>query len=147
MTPDDAMTYHQSIHIDAPVTKVFGFFRDPNNWAGLGPEGVQFKNVRLTQEGLGTHYGWTSRVAGVSVEGLNVFTEFIPNERITDRSSSSLEGTWTYSFETDGSGTKLTVENRAGSFWRLPPLERLLDRMTAKTHAPLFARLKAMLEE
>ena len=76
-----------------------------------------------------------------------MFTEFIPNLRITDRPSSSLEGTWTYSFEPDGSGTKLTVENQVGSFWRLPLLERSLDRMTAKTHEALFARLKALLEQ
>lgn len=49
------MTYHQSIHIEAPVTEVFDFFRDPNNWARQGPQRVQFKGVRLTQDGLGTH--------------------------------------------------------------------------------------------
>ena len=141
------MTYHQSFHIDAPVTKVFDFFSDPSNWARQGPQGVQFRDVRLTQEGLGTHYRWVAKIAGLSLEGFNVFTEFIPNLRITDRSSSSLEGTWTYTFEPDGSGTKLTVDNQVGSFWRLPLLERLLDRMTAKTHEPLFARLKALLEE
>lgn len=71
--------------------------------------------------GLGTHYSWAAKIAGVSIERFNVFTEFIPNRRITDRSSSSLEGTWTYSFEPDGSGTKLTVENQVCSFRRLPP--------------------------
>ncbi len=141
------MTYEQSFHVDAPVTKVFDFFRDPNNWAGLEPEGVQFKDVMLTKEGLGTHYSWAAKIAGVSIKGFNVFTEFVPNRHITDRSSSSLEGTWTYSFEPDGSGTKLTVENHVRSFWRLPPLERLLDWVAAKTHEPRFARLKAMLEE
>jgi carbon monoxide dehydrogenase subunit G len=141
------MTYEQSFHVDAPVTKVFDFFRDPHNWAALGPEGVQFKDVRLTEEGLGTHYSWAAKIAGVTIEGFNVFTEFVPDRHITDRSSSSLEGTWTYSFEPEGSGTRLTVENRVRSFWRLPPLERLLDRVAAKTHEPRFARLKTMLEE
>ena len=140
------MTYQQSIHIDAPVTKVFDFFRDPNNWAGEAARGVSFQDVRLTQEGMGTHYTWVVKIAGISLEGFDVFTEFIPNQRITDRSSSSLEGTWTYSFESDGSGTKLTVTNQLGSFWRLPILERLLDRITAKTHEPVFKRLKAVLE-
>lgn len=141
------MTYQQSIHIDAPVTKVFDFFRDPTNWAAEAARGVSFQDVRLTQEGLGTHYTWAVKVAGFSLEGFDVFTEFIPNQRITDRSSSSLEGTWTYSFEPDGSGTKLTVANRVGSLWRLPLLEPLLDRMTAKTHEPVFSRLKAVLED
>jgi carbon monoxide dehydrogenase subunit G len=140
------MTYQQSIHIDAPVTKVFDFFRDPNNWAREAARGVSFQGVMLTQEGMGTHYTWVVKIAGISLEGFDVFTEFIPNRRITDRSSSSLEGTWTYSFESDGSGTKLTVTNRVGSFLRLPLLEHLLDRMTAKTHDPVFKRLKVVLE-
>lgn len=141
------MTYEQSFHVDAPVMKVFDCFRDPSKWAELEPEGVQFKDVRLTKEGLGTHYSWAAKIAGVSIEGFNVFTEFVPDRHITDRSSSSLEGTWTYSFEPEGSGTKLTVENQVRSFWRLPPLERLLDWVAAKTHEPRFARLTTMLEE
>ena len=141
------MAYKQSIHIEAPVEKVFDFFRDPHNWREGRAEGVEFTDVRLTEEGWGTHYGWTGRLAGFTIEGFDVFTEFIPNQRITDRSSSALEGTWTYSFQPEGSGTKLTVENRASSFWRIPPLEQLVDLATAKTHDPVFARLKSRLEE
>ena len=75
-----------------------------------------------------THYTWAAKTAGFPVEGgFDVCTEFVPNQRITDTSSSSLEGTWTYLFEPEGSGTKLTVEKRGRSFWRIPPLERLLD--------------------
>ena len=140
------MAYRLSIHIEAPVEKVFGLFRDPGSWRSIAPEGIEFKDVRLTQEGLGTHYSWVAKIAGFSLEGFDVFTEFIPNQRITDRSSSSLEGTWTYLFEPDGSGTMLTVENRVRSFWRIQPLARLLDRVAAKTHEPRFAKMKEMLE-
>lgn len=73
------MTYTQSFHVDAPVARVFDFFRDPNNWAGLESEGVQFEGVRLTKEGLGTHYSWAAMIAGVPIKGSNMFTEFIPN--------------------------------------------------------------------
>ena len=140
------MTYQQSFHVDAPVAKVFDFFKDPENWARLA-EGVDFEDIVVTPQGLGTHYSWAGTVAGVTLKGFNVFTEFVPNRRITDKSSSSLEGTWTYSFEPEGSGTKLTLENQGRSVWCLPVLERLLDRMTAKTHEPRFARLKAILEK
>ena len=116
------MAYRQSIHIEAPVANVFDFFTDPNNWREVEPEQIAFKDVRLTQEGVGTHYTWAAKIAGFPLEGFDVFTEFVPNQRITDTSSSSLEGTWTYMFEPEGSGTKLTVENRVRSFWRSPPL-------------------------
>lgn len=113
----------------------------------MAPGEIEFKDVRLTPEGVGTHYSWSTKILGFPVEGLNLFTEFIPDQRITDKSSSSLEGTWTYLFEPEGSGTKLTFENQGRSVWRLPVLERLLDRMTAKTHEPRFAKLKVILEQ
>ena len=97
------MVYRESIHVEAPVTKVFDFFSDPNNWREVEPDQIEFKDVTLTQEGVGTHYSWSAKILGLPVEGLQVFTEFIPNQRITDRSSTSLEGTWTYSFEPEGS--------------------------------------------
>ncbi len=140
------MAYRHSIHVEAPVEKVFGFFKDPGNWRSVEPEGVEFKDVRLTPEGVGTHYSWAAKVAGFSIEGFDVFTEFIPNQRITDRSSSSLEGTWTYLFEPDGSGTKLTVENRTRSFWSIPLLAKLIDCVAARTHGPRFAKIKEILE-
>lgn len=141
------MAYKQSIHVEAPVEKVFDFFKDPRNWRLLEPKGVEFKDIRCTQEGAGTHYRWAAKVAGFSYEGFDVFTEFIPNQRITDVSSSSLEGTWTYLFAPEGSGgTKLTVENRVRSFWRIPPLAKLMDWVTAKTHDARIARVKELLE-
>jgi hypothetical protein len=70
----------------------------------------------------------------------------VPNQRITDRSSSSLGGTWRYLFEPEGSGTKLTVENRVRSFWRIPPLEKPLDWVMAKTHVARFIKVKEILE-
>lgn len=122
------MTYEQSFHVEAPVAKVFDFFRDPTNWAALEPEGVQFKDVKVTEEGVGTHYSWAAKIGGVTLEGFNVFTESVPDRRITDMSSSSLEGTWTYSFEPDGSGTKLIVtESRA--FFLAPPTPGALARL------------------
>lgn len=142
----DAMAYRQSIHVEAPVEKVFDFFKDPVNWRSIEPKGVEFKDVRRTQEGVGTHYSWAAKVAGFSIQGFDVFTEFIPNQRITDRSSNSLEGTWTYLFARDGSGTKLTIENRVRSFWRIPPLARLMDWVAAKTHESRLIRVKEILE-
>ena len=106
------MTYRHSFHVEAPAATVFDFFSDPGRWASLEPEGVQFSDVRLTEEGVGTHYVWSARVAGLPIEGFNVLTGYVPDRLITDRSSSGLEGTWTYVFEPEGSGTRVTVANR-----------------------------------
>ena len=86
-------------------------------------------------------------IAGIPFEGIDVYTECVANHRIVDRSSSALEGTWTYTFEPEGSGTRLTIENRVRSLWSLPPLQQLLDLVAARTHGPRFARIKAFLEQ
>ncbi len=36
---------------------------------------MEFTDVRLTSEGAGTHYRWVAKVAGLTIEGFDVFTE------------------------------------------------------------------------
>jgi carbon monoxide dehydrogenase subunit G len=139
------MTMRQSVHIEAPVEKVFDFFKDPENWEGFD-ETVQFKDVKRTREGVGTSYSWVGRIGPLKLEGFNVFTDFVPNQRIIDKSSRAFEGTWTYSFEPEGSGTKVTFENRGRSLWAIPPLSTLLDRSTAKGHEKSMRALKERME-
>ena len=139
------MTATLSVHIDVPVETVFDFFRDPGNWRDAD-RSVTFRDVHVTREGTGTFYAWGTRVAGVPVEGFDVFTEFVPNQRITDRSSLSLEGTWTYTFAPEGTGTRVSLQNRAAGPWRLPLLERVVDALAAGGHRPVLATLKAKLE-
>jgi hypothetical protein len=59
----------RSIHIEAPVEKVFDFVKDPRNV----PEGVtmpyEVKDVRLTDEGVGTYYGWAVRTRAGPASG------------------------------------------------------------------------------
>ncbi len=55
------------------------------------------------------------------------------------------EGTWTYTVEPDGSGTRLTYHNESASFWRIPPLSWLPGWATARTHEPVMAELQASL--
>ena len=140
------MTLKQSAHIEAPVEKVFDFFKDPANWQELTSGDITFKDVVLTREGVGTHYTWVARMGRLHLEGFNVFTEFVPTRRITDRSSRAFEGTWTYTFEPEGTGTRLTLENHSRSIWGLPPLSWLVDRSAARTHEQTMAALRARME-
>jgi hypothetical protein len=139
------MSVTLSVHIDAPVETVFASFANPAIWRDVQPD-IEFTHVHVAPGGVGTYYAWRTRLLGLPLRGVNVFTEFRPNERITDRSSSSLEGTWTYSFAAEGSGTTVTLENHGAGFWRFPPLAWLLDRIAVEGHAQVMARVKARLE-
>ena len=136
----------RSIHIEAPVEKVFDFIKDPRNV----PEGMtvpfEVKDVKLTEEGVGSYYSWASKTPGLRFEGFDVYTEFIPNQRITDRSSSSLAGDFITSFEPEGSGMKLTMETHHGSFWRIPPLRQLVDWGQSMISERFMSAVKAQME-
>lgn len=140
------MAYRDSIYIDASVPTVFAFFADPDNFRQAEPGQIEFTDIVVTARGVGTHYAWATKIVGIPFKGKDVYTEFVPDELITDRSSSALEGTWTYTFTREGSGTRLTVENRVRSVWSIPPLRQLLDVAAAKSHRPRFERIKAVLE-
>ena len=117
----------RSIHIEAPVEKVFDVVKDPR----YVPEGVtmafEVTDVKLTDEGVGTYYRWVTKTPVLRWEGFDVYTEFVPNQRITDRSSSSIVGDISISFEPEGSGMQLTAERHHRSFWRIPPLRELVE--------------------
>ncbi len=136
----------RSIHIEAPVEKVFDCVKDPTYM----PEGFampfEVTDVKLADGGVGTYYSWVYRVAGLTIEGFDVYTEFIPNQRITDRSSSGFPGDFTFSFEPEGSGMKLTVEVRHRSFWRIPPLMQLVEMVQGLMIDRLLSAMKAEME-
>ena len=46
----------------------------------------------MTDEGGGTYYSWVYGTAGLPVEGFDVYTEFIPNQRIADRLAVQADG-------------------------------------------------------
>lgn len=110
------------------------------------PSGA-FTDVKMTKEGVGTYFGWKLRLFGLPLEGFDVFTEFVPNERITDRSSFGLAGTWMYTFEPEGSGTRFTIQRQPESFWALRPLDPLLDRYRISLTTRMLGKLKAEMEK
>ena len=136
----------RSIHIEAPVEKVFDFVKDPRNVPQGITEPYEVKDVKQTDEGVGSYYSWVYRVAGLPIEGFDVYTEFIPNQRITDRSSFSMTRDFITSFEPEGSGMKLTVETGHGSFWRFPPFRQLVDLGQSMISERFMSALKAQME-
>jgi hypothetical protein len=143
------MTTRHSIHIEAPVEKVFAFVKDPVNFHELAQRHtppLEIKDVKQTVDGVGSYYVWVARSRGFRMEGFCVYTEFIPDRRITERSSLAADGDWTYLFEPEGSGTRLTTESHARSFWRIPPFRQLAERLHGRNAEQLLPELKARME-
>lgn len=140
-----------SIHIDAPVKKVFDFYKDPRNqWATGSDQMIKYgklTDATMTKEGVGTFDSWTFGFGVLRMEGFDVITEFVPNERMTFRSSSHMVGTLTCTFEPEGSGTRFTLHRHPGSFWALRPVNLLVERLFASTWQQSLEKLKAELEK
>ncbi len=141
----------RSIHIEAPVEKVFDTvfdtIKDPAIMHGVVRVDVKIDDVKVTKEGVGTYYSWRWRIAGVPVQGgFDVLTDVVPGKHITDRSSNAMVGTWDFDVEAEGSGTKLTLEHHPQSFWRIPPLRGLTDVVRGRMSDSYMLRLKDTIE-
>ncbi len=141
----------QIFHIEVPVETAFDFFfdsfKDPAKLTHLTPFYARYDDVKATKDGVGTYMSWHAKLGGLPVmQGFDVVTDVVPNKHITERSSNAIVGTWDYDFEPEGSGTKVTMEHRAESFWRIPPLRNLVDMATERLNASFMARVKDTIE-
>jgi len=113
-----------SIHIDAPVEKVFHYLEDPAHLIagmeetshGTPPTVVA---VHRTPEGVVTSYECKYRELGMHLTATMTREEYVDNERIVERSSIGVF--WTCSVEPDDTGTTLTV------VWDASTLMKMLD--------------------
>jgi hypothetical protein len=135
-----------TMHIDAPVEKVFPFFKDPMALADITLVDTEYFDVKETRQGTGTFYSWRTKLAGIPLEGFDVYTDVVANKHITDKSSSALVGTWDYSFEPEENGTKVTIEHHSRSIWRLAPLAYLMDQVRARMMASFIPQVKERIE-
>lgn len=136
----------QSIYIQAPVETVFDHLMDPRNDIDLMPIDSEVIEFKPTEEGIGTYTRYRSKIAGIPFEMFDVVTDMVRNEHITSKSSNAGEGTWEYTFEPEGAGTRLTLEHQPRSFWRLPLLGNVMDMTTSRMTASFMPKLKARIE-
>ena len=123
-------THKKSVHVDAPVEKVFDYVKDPAHFWAAAPAKKHEKdvlgNVKVTPEGVGTTYEWSTRYFGIKVmSGVITREEYVVNERIVDRSSTG--GFWTLILEPDGPGTTLTLAFEYST--RIPLVDKVVDKI------------------
>jgi uncharacterized protein YndB with AHSA1/START domain len=127
----------RSIYIDAPVKKVFDFYKDPANWAEVAPAWLDatYSDVKRTPKVTGTTFTFKGKMARViPVEGTGELTEVVPNRRIVYRGKDPVQDateTMTFLFEAVGSGMTLTAvdEREAYRVERIPLVGRLAERV------------------
>ncbi|GAF88684.1 unnamed protein product [marine sediment metagenome] len=102
-------TVERTISINAPVEKVFDYISEATNGPEFIPSQVEVEYVIRTEEGVGSRYRWVYKLLGIRFEGQSECTEYVPNERIVTETKGGIVSTWTYTFEPEDGGTKLTL--------------------------------------
>lgn len=141
-------THRGSIDIEAPVTEVFAHVADPRNfYDALAPdEPPTIINATKTDDGVVTKYAWNAHPwAHHYLGGTMTREEFVPDQRIVDRSS---EGpVWTFEFEETPTGTTVTVTFELVT--KIALLDKIEDRVAwdgDRDLARMLATFKAALE-
>jgi carbon monoxide dehydrogenase subunit G len=99
----------KSIIINAPVEKVFSYMDDPMSNLEWLPGMIDVKHVVQTPNKVGTHFRWTYKMAGIRFKGETTTTEYVLNKRVVTQSKGGISSTWTFTYEPQEEGTKLTL--------------------------------------
>ncbi len=120
-------THKRTVHIDAAVETVFDYVKDPRHFFNAFPGGdaLALTDVNLTPEGVGSTYAWKSSMFVFHPHGVSTREEYIPNERIVDRSSTG--PVWTWTFEPNPTGTTLSLAFEWST--RVPLADKAVDRV------------------
>lgn len=137
-------THTHSIHIDAPVERVFGYLEDPAHFLATYPEKnqVTLEAVNRNPDGTVATYQSRFRQTGMHLTADWTREEYVPNERIVDRNSMGILFAWTV--HADATGTMLTIS------WDASKLMKMLDAVffhTDKKEADeMLAKVKQAVE-
>ena len=121
-------THTRSIHIVAPVEKVFDYVKDPaNQWVAyeLTERSSVTEEEVAPEMGKGSTWRWQGHLLFIPLHATLTRLEYVPNERIVDRSSTDV--VWSYTFEADDAGTALTMEVEVSS--KVPFLDKIEDKV------------------
>jgi uncharacterized membrane protein len=140
-------TVQKTIHINAPVEKVYGYVDIPTNAPEYWPSLVDVRDVEPLPNG-GQKYKWTYKMAGMRLEGSTEDTERIPNQRTVGHSKGGIESVITWGFQPEDGGTRVTfnVDYKVP----IPVLGKLAEAMIVRQNEreaeTLLENLKARME-
>jgi len=148
----ESTTHQRSIHIDAPVEKVFDYLEDPDTTYAVISETPASRIDRLVQGeltdatmtpggGVGTTWSFTARLSIFHVDATYIREEYVPNKRIVDRNPDARCGV-AFDFKPDATGTTLTMAWLDSS--RVPLLTTLWDRIYWDGDHDLDAMLRSV---
>ena len=88
---------HKSVEIKAPVKEVYDYLMDPEKELEWLTSIMEVKDI--TGSGVGKHFKWTYKMAGIRLNGESTFTEDVSEKKIKVESKGGVESTWNWKLD------------------------------------------------
>ncbi len=100
------------LHINAPVSRVFEYVTNPENWTHYVTSLVDVRNISSDTLKAGTKYDWTYRMLGINLNGTGRISEFEKNRRFVMEMEGAFPIREIFTFQGDEESTELGFEIR-----------------------------------
>jgi len=100
----------KAIKIDAPLSKVFDYVSNPENWTRYVTSLVDIRNLSDNSLNAGTTFDWTYRMLGVNNDGKGRIVDFEKDKKFAMEMEGSFPIKETFTFKEDGESTELDFE-------------------------------------
>ena len=94
--------------IAAAPDKVWAYISEPLNMPRFIPGMIDIHDH--VGEGVGSHFKWAYKMAGVRFDGESTVEEFVPAKRMVVVSKGGIPSTWTWTLAPQAGGTELNLE-------------------------------------
>jgi ribosome-associated toxin RatA of RatAB toxin-antitoxin module len=101
---------HKSTTVAETAEKVFEIVDDPANFPNYVPNVHEVVDVRRSEGRIGDSFRAIYKVVGVTFDEKFTVTEYQRPNRITSAFSGGMTGTFAWTFEPQGEGTKIKVD-------------------------------------
>jgi ligand-binding SRPBCC domain-containing protein len=102
----------RKININAPISRVFAYVTDPDNWTHYVTSLVDVRNITSKTLMAGTEYEWTYRMLGINLDGTGRIVNFEKNRTFAMEMQGAFPIRETFTFQGDEQSTLLTFEIR-----------------------------------
>lgn len=100
----------ESVSINSSPEKVMEYISDVNNHPAFIPPLKSVENIEGDAKNPGTKWDWTFMLAGLELHGKSETVEYQSGKVFKYRTYGGAESTFTYTVESEGTGTKLTMD-------------------------------------
>jgi anaerobic magnesium-protoporphyrin IX monomethyl ester cyclase len=139
----------RSIKIKAPLSKVFDYVTNPENWTRYVTSLVDVRNLSSSVIRKGTTYEWTYRMLGVNLDGKGRVVEFQRDKKFAMEMEGSFPIRQTFHFKGNSVSTILTFEIQydvPGKVLGIIANRLVIEKLNIKEAIAVLSKVKAICE-